>query len=66
MPASFREDTEAYTQALNASKMMYSPDGVMRAEAAEAVKNVLSMSLEKVRRANIDMASTYTNDFVSR
>lgn len=66
MPASFREDAEAYTQALNASKMMYSPDGVMRAEAAEAVKKVLSMSLEKVRRANIDIRSTYTNEFVSR
>jgi NitT/TauT family transport system substrate-binding protein len=65
MPASFREDAAAYTQALDASKRMYSPDGVMRADAAEAVRNVLSMSLERVRAAHIDVASTYTNEFVS-
>lgn len=65
MPASFREDAEAYTQALDASKGMYSHNGMMRPDAAEAVKKVLSMSIEKVRTANIDVASTYTNEFVS-
>ena len=42
-----------------------SPDGVMAADGPEAVKKVLSVSLEKVRAANVDTASTYTNEFVT-
>lgn len=65
MPASFRqEDPAAYIQALQRSHSMYSPDGVMRLEAAEAVRRVLSLSLEKVRRADIDLSKTYSNNFV--
>ena len=44
---------------------MYSQDGVMRADAAEAVKRVLSVSLDKVRKAGVDTAKTYTNEFVT-
>jgi NitT/TauT family transport system substrate-binding protein len=66
MPAAFHsEDPAAYGQALETSRPMYSPNGVMRAEAAEAVKRVLAVSLEKVRRANVDVATTYTNEFLS-
>ena len=43
---------------------MYSPDGIMSAEGAEAVKKVLSLSLEKVRAANVDTAQTFTNELV--
>jgi NitT/TauT family transport system substrate-binding protein len=65
MPASFRqEEPAAYTEALRRSRSMYSPDGVMRREAAEAVKRVLALSLEKVRHADVDVAKTYTNEFV--
>jgi NitT/TauT family transport system substrate-binding protein len=64
MPAAFRqEEPAAYTEALERSHAMYSRDGVMRREAAEAVKRVLSLSIEKVRRADVDVSTTYTNEF---
>lgn len=67
MPENFRaEDAAAYDQALAASRGMYSTDGVMSAEAANAVRQVLAMSLEKVRHADIDVSSTFTNEFVSQ
>jgi NitT/TauT family transport system substrate-binding protein len=65
MPPAFRqEDPAAYAEALEHSKSMYSQDGVMRREAAEAVKRVLGLSLEKVRAADIDVTTTYTNEFL--
>ena len=65
MPASLiGEDRDVYVQALTRVKPMYSPDGVMRPEPAEAVRKVLALSLEKVRAARIDLAQTYTNEFV--
>jgi NitT/TauT family transport system substrate-binding protein len=67
MPAAYRgEDTALYVESLRNSMPMFSPDGVMRAEGAEAVKKVLSLSLNKVRSANIDTAQTFTNEFVNR
>jgi NitT/TauT family transport system substrate-binding protein len=65
MPSSFRqEDPAAYAEALERSKSMYSHDGIMRYEAAEAVKRVLALSLEKARAAEIDVSRTYTNEFL--
>ena len=65
MPASFQqEDPAAYMEALEHSKPMYSPDGLMRHDAAEALKRVLALSLEKVRSAHIDLSKTYTNEFL--
>ena len=37
----------------------------MAPDGPEAVKRVLSISLEKVRSGNIDTAGAYTNEFVS-
>ena len=37
----------------------------MAPDGPEAVKKVLSVSIEKVRNGNIDTASTYTNEFVN-
>ena len=66
MPASFQqEDPAAYMEALEHSKAMYSSDGVIRDEAAQAVKRVLGLSLEKVRSANVDLSRTYTNEFLA-
>ena len=42
----------------------FSPDGTMAADGAEAVRALLAGSMEKVRGASIDVASTFTNDFV--
>jgi NitT/TauT family transport system substrate-binding protein len=65
MPASFHEqDPEGYTAALERSKSLYSPDGIMHHEAAEVVRQVLELSLEKVRAAKVNVASTYTNEFL--
>lgn len=65
MPAPFRGDDPAiYLEALRHSKSMFSTDGVMPAEGAEAVLKVLSVSLGKVRNSHIDLAATYTNEFL--
>jgi NitT/TauT family transport system substrate-binding protein len=50
--------------AIRLAKPMYSVDGRIRPESAEAVKNVLAGSLEKIRDAKIDLSKTYTNQFV--
>jgi NitT/TauT family transport system substrate-binding protein len=65
MPISFRGDTPAfYLEALRHSLPMFSPDGMMTREGAEAVRKVLAVSSEKVRTAKIDLAATYTNEFL--
>ena len=43
---------------------LFSADGRMDAELANGVKRVLSVSLENVRAANLDLAQTYTDSFL--
>ena len=65
MPSAYRgEDAAIYVEALRNSMPMFSPDGIMSEEGAEAVKKVLSLSLEKVRAANVDTSQTFTNELV--
>ena len=65
MPKVFRGDDDAlYVEALNSSMPMFSPDGVMAADGAEAVRTQLAGSIEKVRAASIDVSKTYTNEFI--
>jgi len=64
-PKAFRGDDDTlYVEAVTNSMPMFSPDGVMDAAGAEAVHTLLAASIEKVRNARIDLAETYTNDFV--
>ena len=64
-PKSFRgEDDALYVEALTSSMPMFSPDGSMAADGAEAVHTLLAGSMEKVKAANIDLAKTYTNEFI--
>ena len=64
-PKTFRgEDDALYIDALKASMPMFSPDGLMAAEGAEAVRTLLANSMEKVRTATIDVSKTYTNAFI--
>jgi len=64
-PKTFRGDDDAlYVEALTASMPMFSPDGVMAQEGAEAVRTLLAGSMDKVRSATIDVSKTYTNQFV--
>ncbi len=64
-PKTFRgEDDALYVDALASSMPMFSPDGVMAADGANAVRTLLAGSMEKVGGAAIDVAKTYTNEFV--
>lgn len=64
-PSNRLDDREAELAAIRLAKPMYSVDGQMTADQAETVRRVLSLSLEKVRAAQIDLSATYTNEFVS-
>jgi NitT/TauT family transport system substrate-binding protein len=64
-PKILRGDDDAlYVEALRASMPMFSPDGIMSAEGAEAVRTLLASSMEKVRTGTIDVSKTYTNEFI--
>ena len=65
VPAEFRAgNTTAELEAIRLAKKMYSPDGRIKRESAEAVRRVLAESLEQVRDAKVDLGRTYTNEFV--
>lgn len=65
MPSRFHGgDESTYVEAIEHTMPMFSPDGVMHPEGPQAVKEVLSLSLEEVRRAKFDLKETYTNEFV--
>lgn len=64
MGAEFRSDDVATDIAgLRYLQAMLSPDGRMTPDSAAAVRKALSVSLEDVRNANIDLSQTYTNEF---
>lgn len=66
-PRAFRgEDDALYVEAIKNSMPMFSPDGVMDADGAQAVRTLLAGSMEKVRDAHFDLSKTYTNDFIDR
>jgi NitT/TauT family transport system substrate-binding protein len=65
-PKSLRgEDDALYVEALKNSMPMFSVDGQMNAEGADAVRALLSESMPKVRDATIDVSKTYTNELVN-
>jgi NitT/TauT family transport system substrate-binding protein len=65
VPVSFYgDDREAYVQALENSKEMYSPDGRMTHDSASTVYRVLAASMDAVRTARFDISDTYTNRLV--
>jgi len=63
--AHFGEDRSVYREALLRSIDMFSENGKMPVGGPEAVRNVLAASLEPLRKAHIDLARTYTNEFVT-
>ncbi len=66
MPANLRgENLALYTHAIANSKDMFSPDGLLDDEAAQAVVRVLGETLERVRTAHPDVKQCYTNQFVN-
>ncbi len=57
-------DSAAELEAIRLAKPMYSVDGKIRAESAEAVRRVLAGSLERVRAASLDLSRTYTQEYL--
>ncbi|MBI1789169.1 MAG: ABC transporter substrate-binding protein [Acidobacteria bacterium] len=65
MPPEYRgEDPAIYLEALERSMHIFSPDGLMPPEGPETVRRMLAQSLEKAPGAGLDLAATYTNEFV--
>jgi NitT/TauT family transport system substrate-binding protein len=59
-------DKELYLAALKNTIPMYSTTGRMDPKGAQAVLAVFSQSVPEIAKANIDLAKTYTNDFVDQ
>jgi sulfonate transport system substrate-binding protein len=57
-------DVAAEIAAIKMAKPMYSVDGRIRSDSAEAVCKVLAGSLDRVRGAKIDLTRTFTNQFL--
>jgi NitT/TauT family transport system substrate-binding protein len=57
-------DRSADMETLISMMQGYSRDGVIPADGAEAARQTMAVSLEKVRTTPIDVSRTYTNEFV--
>jgi NitT/TauT family transport system substrate-binding protein len=67
MPAEYATgDPKLYVKAINDSKGMFTPDGIMPAEGAKNVLKVLGSFSPSVqgKEDSIDLAKTYTSEFV--
>jgi NitT/TauT family transport system substrate-binding protein len=65
IPAESRAgDVAAEIAAIKLAKPMYSVDGRIRPDSAEAVRKVLAGSIDRVREAKVDLTRTYTNQFL--
>jgi len=65
IPARYRGDRDIDLAAVSTVLPMFSKTGITPAEGVEAVKRVLSISVESVRAGNLDLSKTYTNEFVA-
>ena len=66
VPKEFRVgDAAAELAAIKLAQPMYSADGKMNPSATSAVREILGTSVESVRKAQIDLVKTYTNQFVN-
>jgi NitT/TauT family transport system substrate-binding protein len=66
LPAEFfAGERNAYVQALARSKSMFTPDGVMPPSGPAAVLKVLAVADRPVRNKSVDLAQTYTSEFVN-
>ena len=68
MPADYYKGVgkAAYVSALKSEKGIYTTDGLMPADGPQTVLNVLSAFNPDVKGHTIDLAKTYTNDFVTK
>ena len=59
-------EKDLYIQGLKEGKPQYSPDGVLSQAAAESVLAILSTFSPSVQGKKIDLAKTFTTEFVTR
>ncbi|ASR34907.1 hypothetical protein BAY61_07850 [Prauserella marina] len=65
MPAEYSQgNREVYVESIAKAKDAYSKDGVMQADGAEAVRSVLAQFDKEIAGADIDLAGTYSNDYL--
>lgn len=64
MPVDYRKDQALYLSALKASLPMFTVDGKMPADGPATVLKVLSAFNPSVKGKHVELARTYTNDFV--
>ncbi|MGG1946974.1 ABC transporter substrate-binding protein [Trinickia sp. NRRL B-1857] len=65
MPADYQKDKALYVAALKASLPMYTADGKMPADGPATVLKVLSGFNPAIKGKHVDLARTYTNEFVA-
>ncbi len=65
MPDDYQKDKALYVTALKASLPMYTADAKMPADGPATVLKVLSAFNPSVKGKHVDLAKTYTNEFVS-
>src|SRR6266702_758130 len=65
MPSDYQKDKTLYVSALKASLPMYTSDGKMPDDGPATVLKVLSAFNPSVKGKHVDLARTYTNEFVS-
>ena len=64
MPEALRTDFDADRDAMKALKANYSTDGLISLESASAVKQALTALPENSKAKNVDLSTTFTNEFV--
>ncbi|CAN7299612.1 ABC transporter substrate-binding protein [Trinickia sp. LjRoot230] len=65
MPADYQKDKALYVGALKASLPMFTADGKMPADGPDTVLKVLSAFNPSVKGKHVELAKTYTNEFVT-
>jgi NitT/TauT family transport system substrate-binding protein len=67
MPPRFAgENRDLYVEAIAALKDAYNPTGEIDEAGAEAVRDVLADSQPEIEQADVDVSTTYTNEFVEQ
>ena len=67
MPADYSQGDEAlYAEAIKDTLPMFTEDGVMPANGPETVEKVLRAFNPNIKNAEVDLARTYTTEFVEK
>ncbi|MBK1786209.1 ABC transporter substrate-binding protein [Prauserella cavernicola] len=65
MPEEYAQgNRDVYVESIAKVKEAYSKDGTLEADGAEAVREVLAQFIPEVERADIDVSTTFSNDYL--